>query len=184
MATPTELLRSEHEVILQVAGALEALLDAGTGSLELDSIGECITFIRLFADACHHNKEEDLLFPELEARGMPREGGPIAVMLDEHEQGRALVRKMVASLPAAQDGDAAALQGLESAGRGFIDLIRNHIFKENNILFPMADRAVDDEGCRKLCAGYDEVATRSFEGHSRAELLELAARLAQKHVTA
>lgn len=180
--TPTELLRSEHEIILQVAGALENLLDTGSTTPDFDAVGDCVTFFRLFADACHHHKEEDLLFPELEARGMPRHGGPIAVMLHEHEQGRALVRKMAEALQAARGGDATALQALESAGRGFIDLIRNHISKENNILFPMADRAVDAEGCRKLGIGYDEVATRSFEGRTRAELIELAARLAGSRV--
>ena len=66
--------------------------------LDYDLVAQCIIFFRLFADACHHGKEEDLLFTELEAQGMPRDAGPIAVMLDEHAQGRALVRTMAAAL--------------------------------------------------------------------------------------
>ena len=51
-------------------------------------------FFRLFADQCHHGKEEELLFPLLEQKGIPRTGGPIGVTLHEHEEGRALVRQM------------------------------------------------------------------------------------------
>jgi hemerythrin-like domain-containing protein len=70
--TATSRLREEHQLILKVADAMQALLAEGGGpdGLDFDTIGDCVTFIRLFADACHHGKEEDLLFPELEAAGM------------------------------------------------------------------------------------------------------------------
>src|SRR5579871_2645813 len=47
-----------------------------------------------FADHCHHAKEETALFPLLEARGITREGGPLGVMLREHEQGRTYRHRM------------------------------------------------------------------------------------------
>jgi len=98
--TATSRLREEHQLILQVADAMQALLAEGEGpeGLDFDTIGDCVTFIRLFADACHHGKEEDLLFPELEAAGLPRNQGPIAVMLYEHQQGRALTRRLLVPL--------------------------------------------------------------------------------------
>ncbi len=174
--TATSRLREEHQLILQVADAMQALLadSGGPDGLDFDTIGDCVTFIRLFADACHHGKEEDLLFPELEAAGLPRNQGPIAVMLYEHQQGRALTQRMANSLGPARQGDEQALATLQNAARGYVDLIRGHILKEDNILFEMADQAVRGSACDRLCGGYGAVCARRFEGHSKEELQALA----------
>jgi len=101
-------------------------------------------FFSQFADKCHHAKEEDLFFPLLKERGIPEEGGPIGVMLNEHVQGRDCVRRMrEASEKDEFDGAMFA-----TAAKEFIPLLRQHIFKENNILFKMAENVLieaDDE---------------------------------------
>jgi hemerythrin-like domain-containing protein len=180
--TATSRLREEHQVILRVADAMQALLAEAEGpdGLDFDTIGDCVTFIRLFADACHHGKEEDLLFPELEAAGLPRHQGPIAVMLHEHQQGRALARRMAISLPPAREGDGQALSDLKGAARGYIDLIRGHIMKEDRILFEMADQAVRGPACDRLCGGYGAVCARRFEGHSKQDLRKMASRICER----
>ena len=61
-----------------------------------DFFPRAVDFIRNFADRTHHGKEEDNLFPALEQHGMPRQGGPVGVMLDEHDQGRGLVSTLKA----------------------------------------------------------------------------------------
>jgi hemerythrin-like domain-containing protein len=174
--TPTTVLREEHQVILSVLAALESFLNNNStmDAQAVETLAKYASFLRLFADACHHGKEEDLLFPELEARGIPREGGPIGVMLAEHEQGRAFVRQMHEALPGARAGDTAAVDMLVAAGRAFIDLLRQHIEKENNILFMMADRVVDESSCARLCGEYAHVCGRQFDGRTKQQLRELA----------
>jgi hemerythrin-like domain-containing protein len=106
--------------------------------------GWLIRFIREFADGCHHHKEEDVLFPLLEQRGIPRESGPIGCMLQEHELGRALVRRMQAAICESPPNN----ELLADAAAEYIVLLRQHIFKENNVLFRMAEQcltAADDE---------------------------------------
>ncbi|MFQ5554397.1 MAG: hemerythrin domain-containing protein [Acidimicrobiia bacterium] len=178
-STATAILRDEHQLILQVAGVLDAIVSDGAtpDSLDFDSIEECVAFFRLFADACHHGKEEDLLFPELEAHGLPREDGPIAVMLYEHQVGRAFVRGMAESVAGARTGDAAAVAALLEHARGYIDLIRAHIDKEDNVLFEMADNMVVGASCTRLCADYDVVCGRRFEGRTVEQLESMAAAL-------
>lgn len=172
---PTAVLRDEHQRILSVAGALETLLDTGVeGPDALDTIGRCVDFFRLFADACHHGKEEDLLFPALTDLGMARDEGPIAVMLEEHRVGRAFVARMAGALPGTAAGDAGAARELEEAGRGYVTLIRSHIFKEDYILFEMADQIMTAPGCARLCAAYDGTCDHTFDGHTKAELERLA----------
>ncbi len=184
--TPTRILRAQHQNILRLADALERVLDAGAsaGSLDHEAVEDCVLFIRLYADALHHGKEEDLLFPELEAAGMPRDGGPIAVMLYEHAQGRAYCRAMADALPAARSGDEQARRRLVDAGRSYIDLIRQHIAKEDHILFQVADRLIEGPACLSLCAAYDGVCARSFDGHTVAQLEATLASLQDRYPAA
>jgi hemerythrin-like domain-containing protein len=179
--TATSRLREEHQLILQIADALETLLVSAAGDRwDFDAFEDCVTFIRLFADACHHGKEEDLLFPELEKAGMPHDQGPIAVMLYEHQQGRAYARHMASALAEARKGDAAAQATLRNAASGYVELIRGHIMKEDHVLFNMADQMVRGPGCRSLCAAYGAVCARRFEGRTKEQLQELGARIHER----
>lgn len=194
--TATRNLRDEHRLILQVVGVLERILDAANGAdgvearepapdaaegPDLESLEACVEFFRLFTDACHHGKEEGILFPELVGYGMPREGGPIAVMLHEHEVGRGLVRRMARAIERARQGDAIAPAELDAAGRDYVALIRGHIWKEDDVLFELADGLVTGPACQRICGRYHEVCGRRFEGRSHADLESLAERLLEAY---
>ena len=97
-------------------------------------------FFRQFADKCHHAKEEDLFFPLLKERGIPEEGGPIGVMLHEHVMGRDCVGRMREA--AEQDEFDGAM--FSTAAKEFVPLLRQHIFKENNVLFKMAENVLNE----------------------------------------
>lgn len=138
-------LVSEHEIIERVLYAIEhetAKIDDGA-AVERYFFTEAIAFVREFADGVHHHKEEVVLFPRMVAAGLPKEGGPIAVMLEEHEIGRAHIRAMTEALDPAIGGDANARRTLINEARGYVNLLRAHIQKENNILFPMAEHIFD-----------------------------------------
>ncbi|MBW2188922.1 MAG: hemerythrin domain-containing protein, partial [Deltaproteobacteria bacterium] len=64
---------------------------SGSESDDKAELVRFVSFIRDFADAYHHSKEEDMLFVAMVEQGFPREAGPIAMMLHEHELGRSLV---------------------------------------------------------------------------------------------
>jgi hemerythrin-like domain-containing protein len=177
--TATEMLRAEHRLILGVASILERALDDGGG--DQNTLGDCVSFFRLFADACHHGKEEDLLFPALQHEGMPVDAGPIAVMLEEHRIGRGFVCRMADALSRSGSGDAVAAAEVAEAGRAYIDLIRAHIAKEDGILFEMADGIVTGPACKELCAAYDEVCARRFEGKTLEDLEGLAESLRDRY---
>ena len=101
-------------------------------------------FFAQFADKCHHAKEEDVFFPLLKQRGIPEQGGPIGVMLHEHDVGRDCVRRM----REASEADEFDRALFSAAAKEFVPLLSQHIFKENNILFRMAANVLseaDDE---------------------------------------
>ncbi len=77
--TPTEQLKEEHQGIQLMLSILEKVcqrLESG-GKVETGHLEKVLEFIQVFADKCHHGKEEDLLFPEMEKAGIPKEQGPI-----------------------------------------------------------------------------------------------------------
>jgi hemerythrin-like domain-containing protein len=181
--SPTRILRDQHRKILKIADVLEEVLahEPQPGAFDYDALDDCVAFIRLYADALHHGKEEELLFPELESLGMPRQSGPIAVMLAEHRLGREHAKAMADAIGPARGGDAAARQRLMHAGLGYVSLIRGHILKEDNILFDMADQMIPEPACRSLCAAYDSVCQRRFDGCTVAELEGILDRLMERY---
>ena len=130
-------LEHDHRVIEQVA-ALLADVAAHSPPERAFAFGAWAAFfIRRFADGCHHQKEEQALFPLLEARGIPRLGGPIGMMLLEHQEGRGLVADMERAI-AARD-----LPGFVASAGAWAGLLRAHIAKERGVLFPMGARRLD-----------------------------------------
>jgi hemerythrin-like domain-containing protein len=135
-----EVLMAEHRVIERVLTALEVgteRLDQG-GSVDPGFFIDATDFIRGFADGCHHQKEEGVLFKAMVQAGMPTEEGPIAVMLAEHEQARTFTRGLLDAAQRLQAGDEEAAAAVVHNARGYAALLRQHIAKEDGILFPMA----------------------------------------------
>ncbi len=173
---PADVLKAEHRVILRVTTVLERLIQKSESGHQFDvvALGKCVQFLQLFADLCHHAKEEDLLFPMLEKCGMPRDHGPIGVMLAEHKIARELTRAMAQGLEAYTAGKAEGEAAVQLAGRQYIELLRQHIYKEDNILYPMGDRAMTDEDQATLCDQFCEVGCKSFGGKTADELAQMA----------
>jgi hemerythrin-like domain-containing protein len=137
MSRAIDELMHDHETILSaldILGRMDRAVTAGT-PVDPQDIKAFIRFLREFADECHHGKEEGLLFPALVAAGMPERGGPVGVMLDEHVEGR----RWIADMEAAAKPALKAAEFTRSA-RGYSQLLRAHIQKENQVLFMMAER--------------------------------------------
>ncbi len=121
---------------------MAAHLEKG-GALAIDEASTIVDFVRFYADGLHHVKEERVLFPAMIEAGLPHRGGPITVMLNEHELGRRHVGAMVNALPALQTS--AGRVAFALAARHFADLLEPHIAKENNVLFTMAEGLLSDD---------------------------------------
>jgi hemerythrin-like domain-containing protein len=180
-----ETLMAEHRVILRVVDALEVFA-AGVGDEEdgREELGRFVRFIRGYADALHHGKEEEVLFIAMIDAGFPRESGPVAVMLAEHDVGRehvGILRGLAESVVPWTPEDRDILRG---AARAYAELLRLHIRKEDEILYPLAEarlapplRASVDEACAALDA-------KAGSDGTRGRLEQIAAQLAARHATA
>ncbi len=178
---PTEILKHEHQVILMVLEAAEQEAERihDSSAVRADIVEEMFDFFRNFADRCHHAKEEDLLFVRMEERGLPAHSGPVAVMLHEHDQGRGYLRAIAEALPRAGEGDVEARAAIRSNILGYVQLLRAHIDKEDNILYPMADRVFTPEDQRWLSEAFDRVGAEEMGAVVHERYHQLAHRLAE-----
>ena len=114
-------------------------------------------FFETFVDRCHHGKEETLLFPKFQERGIPSLGGPIGQMLLEHEKGRKLANAYKAATERLLEGHIEAAPGLIEAGRAYTQLLKEHIHKENHVLYPMGARLLSAEDHATLISGFERI---------------------------
>ena len=140
MNNATKNLEDDHVYILKLIDVLEIMTDATVPVVS--DLEEAVTLIKNFADGLHHAKEEALLFPLMAERGFSTQQGPIAVMLQDHTQGRNYVKGMLENINLLKAGDLSSITAIYYNIQGYSELLRNHIAKENNVLFRMADNAL------------------------------------------
>lgn len=155
----TQQLRDEHEGIKIMLSVLEKIVNNIKESkpVNVTHLEKIVDFLKTFVDKCHHGKEEGILFPALGERGIPNEGGPVGMMLYEHEQGRGFIRALVEGLSDCKNEEEGAAQKIISASENYIQLLRNHIEKENNILFMMADQVLTEPEQSQIFDGFEKL---------------------------
>jgi len=176
-------MMQEHELIVEVLSSLQAMAEKLAAGREVarQDVADFGRFFRDFADKCHHGKEEDKLFVKMIEAGFPRHGGPIAVMLAEHDAGRQEVRGLLAigsgSGPLSEVERARAIEN----ARQFVPLLYAHIQKENNVLYPMAQNTISPEEFELLdqsCEAFDQAIHGQIDVR---ELKALAADLVRRY---
>ncbi len=180
MINASDELRREHELIKTALNLLENIASGIVQKVKPDvnDLTELIHFVIVFADKCHHGKEEDLYFPSLEEVGIPNQGGPIGVMLSEHDQGRKYIREMKENI----SGQNSDLQVFADAAFSYVALMRNHIEKENNILFMMGDRMMPEEVQNELLIRFKEHEGKVIDNEKLEGFYALIERLSLKYL--
>ena len=160
MNTATQNLENDHVYILRLTDVMErmvVILSPDLSGMEL-----VVKLIQQYADGFHHAKEENLLFPLMLQKGFSNEQGPISVMLQEHVQGRNFVKGMSEGIERYKQGDDSTIPQIYRAMQGYIDLLRAHIGKENNVLFRMADRVLSASEQEHLLAEFAALETGNY----------------------
>ncbi len=166
----TRELKDEHggiKVMLAILGKVCDRIEAGK-DVDPEHVGEILEFLKVFVDKCHHAKEEDHLFPALEKAGVPREGGPVGMMLLEHEAGRGFIRGMAQAAEGMAKGDRGAAKRFAANARSYAELLLQHIEKEDNVLYPIAERRLPAGADGALSAAFERVEEERV-GHGRHE---------------
>jgi hemerythrin-like domain-containing protein len=136
----TDHLIQEHRLILRAVYVLKAMADQAE-DLKIPEAQdvELLHFFRRFADDHHQAKEESVLFPALRNCDLPNTSGPLGQMMFEHEQERSLIEGLEDSLRTRNHSDFAHY------GHRMAEVLSNHIYKEDNILFDLVEKAIAKE---------------------------------------
>jgi hemerythrin-like domain-containing protein len=179
-----EILMEEHRLIERALDAMDAwVTTVGSGS-ESDHKAELarfVSFIREFGDTYHHAKEENILFVAMVDHGFPREAGPIAVMLHEHDAGRSFVNTLDALAQQTTTWSEADHGTLARTVGEFSALLRGHIQKEDQILYPMAATRLPEPVKEEILRRFQSLEEQQASSGEQERLRTLAASLIETH---
>lgn len=183
MSKIIEILMDEHRLIEEALGALETFALGLKAGAENDraTVKDFSEFFSGFADKCHHGKEEDRLFIKMNQFGFPKDYGPVAVMLAEHAEGRSHVGVFVqigAGTGPLSDSERGAI--IEHA-LAYIPLLRSHIIKEDNILYPMAVQAIPPAEMAAMLAEFQALEQGATGEDEHQRFKALAEKLVQSY---
>jgi uncharacterized protein len=151
-----ELLMTDHETTERVFAAMEKAF-AAPGGPSPGMVANLREYVVGYVDRCHNQKEERTVFPLLARAGLPTQGGPLAVMLAEHGQAKELVAELDRAAAAYAGGDRGRLAELREAFGAYAELCKGHFWKENDILYPMAVRMLDEADQAGIVPGIEAV---------------------------
>jgi len=180
MKKASEDLKHEHEAVKIALNVLEKIASKiqQHENADANDLKEMVDFLILFADKCHHGKEEIYYFPALQKAGISENGGPIGAMLQEHEQGRLNIRQMKESV----SGLNADLNAFADAASSYITLMRNHIENENNTLFMMGDQRLSEETQTELLEKFEEHEEKAIGEGKHEKIHALLEKLVKKYL--
>jgi hemerythrin-like domain-containing protein len=179
MNTATANLENDHIHILKLIDVMEKITQQSEANPE--HLNTIVNLIRSFADGTHHAKEENLLFPKMVEKGFSFQQGPVAVMMNDHVEGRNYVKGIADNIPLLKAGNKDALAAIYQNMHGYIDLLRAHIGKENNVLFRMADQAFSAEEQQTLLNEFKKIESHPVCGGGIADCISSIESLAKAY---
>ena len=154
-----EELKAEHETVLLTIRIIEQITSKleGGQAVDLRHLDQILEFLQVFVHKCHHGKEEKVLFPAMEEAGIQQEGGPIGVMLYEHEQGRSFVQGLKIGVEGYRVGKVDAIAEIIKNAQNYGRLLVAHIDKENNVLYVMAERVLSADKMAEISKSFTRI---------------------------
>jgi len=163
-----DFLVSEHEMIERAMAVLKNNLEKIESAVKAPlQMQRAIDFLLEFGDKMHNTKEEKFLFPHMAQKGLPVEGGPIGVMLMEHDAERKLLQKMTADLPSLAEATPAARQKFAAEGFEYLKIRAEHIWKENDVLYAMGRKVFSDDDNTGLLKEFKTLDQQTYGDNAR-----------------
>ena len=146
-----DFLIAEHEMIERAMSVLKTNLDKiDSGDYDSLQMQRAVDFLLEFGDKIHNQKEEGFLFPLMQERGIPIEGGPLGVMLMEHDAERRLLQQMSTQVDTLAAASPEVIDKFKREGLEYLVIRAEHIWKENDILYPMARNVMKEGDAEKM----------------------------------
>lgn len=162
---PRRILESEHEILLEKLEELGKIIEKFDSLESFKELREDLEKLRevaryLLGAENHHNREEEALFPKVERKGLT---GPTEVMRKEHEDYLEKKRRFGRLV---DDADELSFedfaQKAKRIGEYLVEGMNDHIYKENNILYPAAGDVLTKEDWEEIKQKFDQMGYTFF----------------------
>jgi hemerythrin-like domain-containing protein len=152
-------LRHDHRVIQQVVAGMSAVADLLDSGKQVDPsvLSDLVQFLRVFADQCHHEKEEQHLFPLLEAKANVSTRRELESLEREHRSAKQLVAQLAKVAAVYVHNPAAVRYRVIDLLRQLVELYPAHIWKEDFLLFPLAQQNLSQNEQQDLMEQFGNV---------------------------
>jgi hypothetical protein len=162
-----DFLIAEHEMIERAMSVLKTNLDKIDGG-DYDSLQmqRAVDFLLEFGDKIHNQKEEGFLFPLMQERGIPVEGGPVGVMIMEHDAERRLLQHMATQVDTLDKASPEVVRKFKKEGLEYLVIRAEHIWKENDILYPMARKVMQEGDGEKMMEEFNRLNNEAYGPHA------------------
>ena len=169
-----DFLVAEHEMIERAMAVLKSNLDKIDEAVKTPlQMQRAIDFLLEFGDKVHNTKEENFLFPLMGQKGMPVEGGPIGVMLMEHDAERNLLQRMMGDLPNLAEATTSARHKFAAEGFEYLTIRAEHIWKENDVLYAMGRKVFSDEDNIFLLNSFKTLDQQTYGDEARSHYAQM-----------
>ncbi len=179
------LMMEEHKYIKRmlvvVRNACIGILDGN--DIDFQDFQDMITFIRKYADAHHHGKEENMLFNRMieeiggAAEKLVRHG-----MLVEHDMGRLFVKELEEALEKVKNGDSSAKVDVIANAVGYANLLNRHIDKEDKVVYTFAKRELSSSVMEKINKECESFETEKEADKIQQSYIKLLENLENKYI--
>ena len=171
-----DFLVAEHEMIERAMAVLRSNLEKIDEAIKTPlQMQRSIDFLLEFGDKVHNTKEEKFLFPLMEQKGLPVQGGPIGVMLMEHDAERKLLQRMMAELPNLTEASTTQRQKFAAEGFEYLTIRAEHIWKENDVLYAMGRKVFSDEDNASLLGSFKTLDQQTYGDAARDHYAQMLA---------
>jgi hemerythrin-like domain-containing protein len=152
-------LRHDHRVIQQVVAGMSAVADLLDSGKQVDPsvLSDLVQFLRVFADQCHHEKEEQHLFPLLEAKANVSTRRELESLEREHRSAKQLVAQLAKVAAVYVHNPAAVRYRVIDLLQQLVELYPAHIWKEDFLLFPLAQQNLSQNEQQDLMEQFGNV---------------------------
>ncbi len=181
---PTDDLKNEHEAITLMLEIMEKVaqeLESGE-KVDIKHLNSILEFLQVFADKCHHAKEEDLLFPAMRKAGISQTYRLIDTLLYEHSLVRSYINAVDMGTQKYDEGSSKAPSEIAGNFRNYSSLLSEHIKKEDGILYPLADQKLSVELQKDLERGFEKIESEVIGPGRHEQFHELLLKLKSKYI--
>ena len=177
---PIHILMEEHKILIGLAQELHQYVSAMPPESGFDehAIEKLNHIANHFKSAeSHYVREENVLFPYLEKYGIKQ---PPAIMWTEHDKIREMKKSYYKLVESAEKRpDEKTIHEFKKISIALAEMLSNHFFKENRILFPTALKVIYSNEWKSIRTQFDELgyccftpATEKIETESSGKMKE------------